>query len=84
MSRRMTKMSSAAEKSREQVEGVVRRATRRTALSVSFKTLVAVLIVDFACRRGRQYFVRFGDFAELFTRRLVAPAIFRQSLFYSF
>ena len=48
----MTKVSTAAEESREEVEGIVCGSSGSTALSVLFYTFMAILVVYLSCGSG--------------------------------
>lgn len=72
----MSSVSTAAEESREEIEGVIRAAARRTTLAMLLDTIVAVLVVDLAEGGSREDIVGISDFAELLARGLVATVSF--------
>jgi hypothetical protein len=72
MSRRMSKVSAAAEKPRKQIERVVRVSARLAALAVLLDSLVSILIVDLARVRRRQDLVSVGYFDEFLACSIIA------------
>lgn len=73
----MSSVSTTAEESREEIEGVIGAAARRTTFAMLLDAIVAVLVVDLAEGRSREDVVRVSDFAELLARGLVATGIIR-------
>jgi hypothetical protein len=72
----MSRVSAAAEESREEIEGVIGAATRCTTLAMLLDAIVAVLVVDLAEGGSREDIVGVSDFAELLARGLVATVSF--------